>query len=57
MHSRGHKCARYALWKNPESLTDRQHAKLAWVGKVNHRPFGAHLLKEQLREVFALCRC
>src|SRR4029078_6541471 len=22
--------ARYALWKNPENLTDRQHAKLDW---------------------------
>lgn len=44
--------ARYALWKNPDRLTDRQQAKLAWVAKVNHRLYRAYLLKEQLREVF-----
>ena len=54
VHARDLKGARYALWKNPENLTDRQHAKLAWVAKVNHQLFRAYLLKEQLREVFAL---
>jgi transposase len=50
---RGHaddlKGARYALWRNPEDLTDRQAAKLAWVAKVNYRLYRAYLLKEQLR--------
>ena len=53
-HARDLKGARYALWKNPQNLTDRQQAKLAWVAKVNHQLFRAYLLKEQLREVFAL---
>ena len=54
VHARDLKGARYALWNNPENLTDRQQAKLAWVAKVNHQLFRAYLLKEQLREVFAL---
>lgn len=54
VHARDLKGARYALWKNPENLTDRQQAKLAWVAKVNHQLFRAYLLKEQLREVFTL---
>src|ERR671919_3151523 len=29
-HARALKRARYALWKNPENLTDRQRDKLAW---------------------------
>ncbi len=45
---------RYALWKNPENLTDRQRGKLAWVAKTNHRLYRAYLLKEQLRLVFHL---
>lgn len=54
VHARDLKGARYALWKNPENLTDRQKAKLAWVAKVNHQLYRAYLLKEQLREVFAV---
>jgi len=54
VHARDLKGARYALWKNPENLTSRQQAKLAWVAKVNHQLFRAYLLKEQLREVFRL---
>ena len=54
MHARDLKGARYALWKNPENLTDRQQAKLAWVAKVNHQLYRAYLLKEQLREMFRL---
>jgi len=54
MHARDLKGARYALWKNPENLTDRQQAKLAWVAKVDHQLYRAYLLKEQLREVFRL---
>jgi transposase len=45
---------RYALWKNPENLTARQRAKLAWVAKTNNRLYRAYLLKEQLRQVFHL---
>jgi len=54
VHARDLKGARYALWKNPENLTDRQQAKLAWVAKVNHQLYRAYLIKEQLREVFVL---
>ena len=54
VHARDLKGARYALWKNPKNLTDRQQLKLAWVAKVNHQLFRAYLLKEQLREVFAV---
>ncbi|MFP5380522.1 MAG: ISL3 family transposase, partial [Vicinamibacteria bacterium] len=46
------KNCRYALWKNPEDLTDRQAAKLAWIARHNHRLYRAYLLKEQLRLVF-----
>lgn len=54
VHARDLKGARYALWKNPQNLTARQQTKLAWVAKVNHRLYRAYLLKEQLRQVFAL---
>ena len=46
--------ARYALWKNPENLTDRQTAKLAWIAKTDPRLYRAYLLKEGLRTVFEL---
>jgi len=48
------KGARYALWKNPEDLTERQAAKLADIARTNKRLYRAYLLKEQLRQVFAL---
>src|SRR4029453_5542066 len=48
------KGARYALWKNPGDLTARQHAKLAWIARVNDRLYRAYLLKEELRLVFTL---
>ncbi len=48
-HARDLKHARFALWKNPEDLTARQSAKLAWIAKVNGRLYRAYLLKEQLR--------
>ena len=48
------KGARYALWKNPENLTDRQSAKLAHIARTNQRLYRAYLLKEQLRQVFHL---
>jgi hypothetical protein len=47
------KGCRYALWKNPEDLTDRQANKLAWIAKHNNQLYRAYLLKEQLRLVFA----
>ncbi len=48
------KHARYALWKNPENLTGRQQAKLAWVAKTDPRLHRAYVLKEGLRLVFQL---
>ena len=48
------KHARYALWKNPENLTDRQQAKLAWIAKTDPRLHRAYLLKEGLRTIFSL---
>jgi transposase len=48
------KGARFALWKNPENLTDRQQAKLEWVAKTDPRLHRAYLLKEGLRLVFQL---
>lgn len=48
------KGARYALWKNPGDLTARQEAKLASIAQTNKVPYRAYLLKEQLRQVFAL---
>lgn len=45
---------RFALWKNPEDLTERQEAKLALIAKTNQRLYRAYLLKEQLRQVFHL---
>ena len=46
------KGCRYALWKNPEDLTDRQAGKLAWIARHNQTLYRAYLLKEQLRLVF-----
>lgn len=48
------KGARYALWKSPEDLTGKQAAKLADIARTNRRLYRAYLLKEQLRQVFAL---
>ena len=46
------KGARWALWKRPERLTQRQQAKLQTIEHVNRRLYRAYLLKEQLRLVF-----
>lgn len=46
------KNSRYALWKNPENLTEMQEAKLADIERANKPLHRAYLLKEQLREVF-----
>jgi transposase len=48
------KHARYALWKNPENLTERQATKLDWIAKTDPRLHRAYLLKEGLRTVFRL---
>jgi transposase len=46
------KGARFAVWKNPENLTDRQAAKLAMIQHTNARLYRAYLLKEQLRQIY-----
>jgi transposase len=48
------KGARFALWKNPEKLTDRQAAKLSDIQRTNARLYRAYLLKEQLRQIYRL---
>jgi transposase len=53
-HAKALKHARYALWKNPENLTGRQQAKLAWIAKTDPRLHRAYLLKEGLRLIFSL---
>ena len=53
-HARALKRARYALWKNPENLTDRQRQKLEWIAKTDPRLHRAYLLKEGLRMAFVL---
>jgi transposase len=50
--AKGLKGARYALWKNPENLTDNQRAKLEWVAKTDPRLHRGYLLKEALRFCF-----
>jgi transposase len=53
-HAKELKGARYALWRNPEDLTERQAAKLADIARTNRPLYRAYLLKEQLRQVFQL---
>ena len=48
------KGARFALWKNPERLTERQAAKLSSIQKTNDKLYRAYLLKEQLRQIYRL---
>jgi transposase len=50
------KDARWALWKNPDTLTDRQREQLAWIAKTNPALHRAWALKEGLRTVFAIAR-
>lgn len=52
--ARTYKHARYALWKNPDNLTERQREKLAWIAKTDPRLHRAYLLKEGLRYVFTV---
>ena len=48
------KNSRYALWKNPEDLTEKQQGKLEWIVKTDPRLGRAYYLKEGLRTVFKL---
>ena len=48
------KNSRYALWKNPENLTERQSVKLAWVVQTDPTLGRAYYLKEGLRVIFKL---
>ena len=48
------KGARYALWKNPDNLTEKQQTKLAWIAATDPKLHRAYLLKEGLRVVFRL---
>jgi transposase len=48
------KGARFALWKNPEHLTEHQEAKLAQIQQTNQPLYRAYLLKEQLRQIYRL---
>lgn len=45
---------RLALLKNPETLTDQQTEKLAWIVKADPKLYRAYLLKEGLRAVFKM---
>jgi transposase len=46
--------SRYALWKNPENLTEHQQARLEWIAKTDPRLWRAYQLKEGLRAVLRL---
>ncbi|MHB8491929.1 MAG: ISL3 family transposase [Solirubrobacteraceae bacterium] len=48
------KGARFAVWKNPENLTEHQAAKLSEIQKTNGPLYRAYLLKEQLRQIYRL---
>nr|MDT0663945.1 ISL3 family transposase [Micromonospora sp. DSM 115978] len=50
------KNTRWALWKNPENLTENQRAKLDWIAKTHPRLYRAWALKEGLRLVFTLAK-
>jgi transposase len=50
--AKGLKGARYALWKNPEDLTEHQQARLDWIATASPQVHRAYLLKEGLRHVF-----
>ena len=52
--ARGIQRSRWALWKNPEDLTEHQRAKLAWIAATSPRLYRAYLLKEGLRFVFTV---
>lgn len=46
--------ARYALWKNPEDLTERQQQRLDWIAATHPLLWEAYRLKEGLRLLLKL---
>lgn len=46
------KSARFALWKNPGKLTERQQIKLAHIQQTNKPLYRAYLISQQLREIY-----
>jgi transposase len=48
------KGSRWALWRNPEHLTEDQRHTLAFIQITNKPLYRAYLLKEQFREVFSV---
>ena len=52
--AKGLKGARYALWKNPDNLSDNQQIKLAWIAATDPKLYRAYLLKEGLRTIFGM---
>ncbi len=46
------KGARFALWKNPGKLTERQKIKLAQIQQTNKPLYRAYLISQQLREIY-----
>lgn len=46
--------ARYALWRNPESLSDRQRQRLGWIAATHPTLWEAYRLKEGLRLLFTM---
>jgi transposase len=54
--SKALKNARWALWKDPDDLTEAQQAKLDWIERTHPRLHRAWALKEGLRWVFSLSR-
>jgi len=46
------KGARFALWKNPGKLTERQRIKLAQIQQTNKPLYRAYLISQQLREIY-----
>jgi transposase len=53
-HARGLKGVRYALWKNPENLTEKQRVKLDWIARTDPRLHRGYQLKEGLRLIFQM---
>ena len=48
------KGARWALWRNPDTLTEKQRFTLAFIQITNKPLYRAYLLKEQFREIFTV---
>jgi transposase len=46
------KGARFALWMNPERLTERHQQKIARVQQINKDPYRAYLICQQLRMIY-----